>query len=87
MPLSHATSGFVLQSAIASGKVRFTACTMSMEASEQEEGGNRQNDAASLQSSLSSVGVAPSTLIPGVELGGVADFLATAANAKTTLFI
>lgn len=55
----------LMKSAIASGKVRFVACTMSMEA----------------------MGVAPSTLLPGVELGGVADFLATAAKAKTTLFI
>lgn len=55
----------LLQSAMQSGRVRFVACTMSMEA----------------------MGVAPSTLIPGVELGGVADFLASAAQAKTTLFI
>ena len=37
--------------------------------------------------SMSALGVAPADLLPGVELGGVADFLGAAATSKNTLFL
>jgi peroxiredoxin family protein len=55
----------LLREAMTSGRVRFVACTMSMDA----------------------LGIPAGRLMPGVELGGVADFLAAAGGAKTTLFI
>ena len=55
----------LLREAHASGRVRFVACAMSMNA----------------------LGVREEDLSPDVELGGVADFLAAASKAKTTLFI
>lgn len=55
----------LMREALASGKVRFVACTMSMTA----------------------LGIDASSLLPGVEFGGVADFLGSAAKAHTTLFI
>jgi peroxiredoxin family protein len=55
----------LMRTAIESGKVRFVACTMSMDA----------------------LGIPATQLLPGVELGGVADFLASAGKSHTTLFI
>lgn len=55
----------LMRSAMDSGKVRFVACTMSMDA----------------------LGIPADQLLPGVELGGVADFLGAAGKAHTTLFI
>lgn len=37
--------------------------------------------------SMDAMSIGPEELLPGVELGGVADFLASANGAKTTLFI
>jgi peroxiredoxin family protein/TusA-related sulfurtransferase/rhodanese-related sulfurtransferase len=55
----------LIKSAVESGKVRFVACTMSMEA----------------------LGIKECELMENVELGGVADFLASARSSGTTLFI
>jgi peroxiredoxin family protein len=37
--------------------------------------------------SMSALGILESDLIPGVELGGVADFLDASSRSKSTLFI
>jgi NADPH-dependent 2,4-dienoyl-CoA reductase/sulfur reductase-like enzyme/peroxiredoxin family protein/rhodanese-related sulfurtransferase/TusA-related sulfurtransferase len=55
----------LFRDAVESKKIRFVACTMSMDA----------------------LGVPADSLIPGVELGGVAEMLEASSNSKSTLFI
>lgn len=55
----------LFKEAVESKKIRFVACSMSMDA----------------------LGVAPSELLPGVEIGGVAEMLASSSTSKSTLFI